>query len=158
MKAPDFLLQDQNGKEHSLSDYSGKWLVLYFYPKDNTPGCTKEACGFRDGRQGFKKLGVEIVGISKDTVASHKKFEGKFDLNFTLLADPELTAIKTYGAWGKKRFMGREFEGVLRNTYLINPEGEIVKEYEKVDPKTHPSQILEDIKLSMAAPGGKHGN
>jgi len=145
MKAPNFLLKDQNGDKHGLEDYKGKWLILYFYPRDNTPGCTKEACGFRDNLDEYKTRGVEVVGISKDSEASHKKFESKFDLNFTLLADPELNIIKAYGAWGKKKFMGRDFEGTLRNTYVINPKGEIVKKYEKVDPKIHAKEILEDI-------------
>ncbi|HSX14833.1 MAG TPA: thioredoxin-dependent thiol peroxidase [Candidatus Saccharimonadales bacterium] len=145
MKAPDFNLPDQDGKNHSLADYRGKWLVLYFYPKDDTPGCTKEACSFRDGRQALVEAGLEVAGVSKDTVASHKKFVDKYQLNFTLLADPELTTIKAYKSWGLKKFMGREFEGTLRNTYLINPKGEIVKTYEKVKPDQHAMQILEDF-------------
>ncbi|HVT00687.1 MAG TPA: thioredoxin-dependent thiol peroxidase [Patescibacteria group bacterium] len=145
MKAPNFELEDQNGQVHRLSDYKNKWLVVYFYPRDDTPGCTKEACSFRDSSAEFKKLGVEVVGISKDNVRSHKKFETKFDLNFTLLADPEHKVIDAYGAWGRKKFMGREFDGTLRNTYLINPDGEIVKTYEKVNPLTHSGQILQDL-------------
>ena len=132
MKAPDFNLPDQNGKMHALADYKGKWLVVYFYPKDFTPGCTKEACGFRDASGEFTKRGIKIVGISKDSVSSHKKFIQKYNLNFTLLADPEHTVIESYGAW-------------RRNTYLINPKGEIVKEYKKVDPISHASQILKDV-------------
>jgi thioredoxin-dependent peroxiredoxin len=145
MRAPDFSLPDQAGKIHHLSDYHGKWLVLYFYPKDDTPGCTKEACSFRDGREEFTKRGVSIVGISKDSVASHEKFSKKFDLNFTILSDTSLETIKAYGAWGKKKFMGKEFDGVLRNTYLINPEGEIVKTYEGVKPDIHSAEILSDL-------------
>ena len=145
MKAPDFKLPDQEGKNHSLSDYRGKWLVLYFYPKDFTPGCTKEACAFRDARQEFDKRGVKIVGISKDTVALHKKFAEKYRLNFPLLADHEHQVIEAYGAWGKKKFMGREFFGILRSTFLINPKGEIVKEYKNVNPITHSSEILRDL-------------
>ena len=145
MQAPDFKLPDQEGKNHSLSDYQGKWLVLYFYPKDFTPGCTKEACAFRDASQEFDKREVKIVGISKDTVALHKKFAEKYHLNFPLLADPEHQVIEAYGAWGKKKFMGREFFGTLRSTFLINPEGEIVKEYKNVNPTTHSSEILQDL-------------
>ena len=145
MKAPDFKLPDQEGKNHSLSDYLGWWLVLYFYPKDFTPGCTKEACAFRDASQEFDKRGVKIVGISKDTVALHKKFAEKYHLNFPLLADPEHQVIEAYGAWGKKKFMGREFFGILRSTFLINPKGEIVKEYKDVNPITHSAEILQDL-------------
>lgn len=146
MKAPAFSLPDQDGKVHSLSDYKGKWLILYFYPKDFTPGCTKEACSFRDNSQEFSNRGVNIVGISKDSVASHKKFAEKYHLKFSILADPEHKVIEAYGAWGKKKFIGREFFGTIRNTVLINPKGEIVKEYKKVNPIVHSSEILEDLK------------
>ena len=145
MQAPDFKLPDQEEQNHSLSDYQGKWLVLYFYPKDFTPGCTKEACSFRDSSQEFSQRGVNIVGISKDTVSSHKKFVEKYHLNFPLLADPEHKTIEEYGAWGKKKFMGREYAGTIRNTVLINPKGEIVKEYKNVNPMVHSSEILEDL-------------
>lgn len=145
MKAPEFSLPDQNGIVHSLSDYKGKWLVVYFYPKDDTPGCTKEACNFRDNLDQFEKRGVMIVGISKDSVESHKKFADKFRLNFTLLSDPDHKVIEAYGAWGKKNFMGREFDGIIRNTVLINPKGEIVKEYKKVNPLTHAGELLTDL-------------
>ncbi len=146
MKAPEFSLTDQNGKAHSLSHYKGKWIVLYFYPKDDTPGCTKEACGYRDAVQKFKDKNAVIFGISKDAVASHKKFAEKFSLNFPLLSDPTAETIKAYGSWGKKKFMGKEYDGILRNTYLINPDGIIEKTYEKVDPVMHIGQILVDIK------------
>ena len=146
MKAPDFTLSDQYEKVHSLSDYKGRWVVLYFYPKDDTPGCTKEACGFRDAVEKFKEKNAVIFGVSKDAIKSHKKFADKFSLNFPLLSDPTLEVIKAYGAWGKKKFMGKEYEGILRNTYLISPEGEIDKTYEKVDPMLHINQILVDIK------------
>lgn len=149
MKAPNFNLPDQNGMTHSLSDYKGKWLVLYFYPKDDTPGCTKEACSFRDSASEFKKLGAEIVGISRDTVKSHKKFETKHKLNFTVLSDSEGKVIEAYNAWGEKKMFGRLFLGILRNTYLINPGGEIVKKYERVDPVLSPSQILKDLTTSV---------
>ena len=145
MKASDFNLQDQNGAVHSLSDYKGKWLLVYFYPKDDTPGCTKEACNFRDGISQFAKRGLEVVGISKDSVESHKKFADKYKLNFTLLSDPDHKVIESYGAWGTKKFMGKEFQGTQRNSYLINPAGEIVKTYENVNPLSHFKQILTDL-------------
>lgn len=145
MKAPDFTLPDQNNKTHSLADYTGQWLLVYFYPKDDTPGCTKEACNFRDDLEEFKKQGLDVVGISKDSVVSHDKFASKFQLNFPILSDETTNVIKLYGAWGKKKFMGKEFEGTLRNSYLINPEGEIVRTYEGVDPSTHARDILSDF-------------
>lgn len=145
MKASDFSLPDQNDKTHTLSDYKGKWLVVYFYPKDDTPGCTKEACNFRDRGEEFAKKGVTIIGISKDSVASHKKFADKYHLNFPILSDPEHVVIEKYGVWGKKKFMGREYDGIFRNTYLINPKGEIVKEYKGVNPLTHAQKILQDL-------------
>lgn len=146
MIATKFSLKDQDGKLWTLSDLKGKWVVLYFYPRDNTPGCTKEACNFRDSFHELQSMEVQIVGISKDSVTSHKKFADKFSLNFPILSDESLKTIKAYDSWGKKKFMGREFEGTLRNTYLINPKGEIVKKYEKVNPLTHASEIIADIK------------
>ena len=145
MVAPAFSLPDQEGKNHKLAKYQGRWLVLYFYPKDFTPGCTKEACSFRDSSREFSKRGVNIVGISKDSVASHKKFAEKYHLNFPLLADPAHQTIEAFGSWGKKKFMGREFFGTIRSTFLINPEGEVVKEYKNVNPIIHSSEILEDL-------------
>lgn len=145
MKAPEFSLPDQDNKLHSLSDYLGEWLIVYFYPKDDTPGCTKEACNFRDSRHEFTKRGVEIVGISKDSVASHKKFVEKYTLDFPLLSDPEHKIIEAYGAWGKKKFMGREFAGIIRNTVLINPKGEIEKEYKNVNPLSHAEELIADL-------------
>ena len=145
MMAHDFTLPDENGKVHTLSDYKGKWVIVYFYPKDDTPGCTKEACGFRDNLEVFQKMGVVIFGISKDSVASHKKFSEKYQLNFPLLSDESLATIKAYDAWGKKKFMGREFQGIFRKTYLINPQGEIQKIYEKVNPLVHAQEIITDI-------------
>lgn len=146
MKATDFQLPDQNNKLHSLSDYQGKWVVLYFYPEDDTPGCTKEACSFRDNFERLQKLGVVVLGVSPDPVSSHKKFAQKYHLNFSLLADPNKEVINLYKAWGKKKFMGREYEGILRTTHLINPQGGIVKVYEKVDPLNHADLILSDLK------------
>lgn len=143
--APPFSLPDQTGIIRSLSSYTGKWVIVYFYPKDDTPGCTKEACNFRDSSKDFADAGVVIVGVSKDSVASHKKFAEKYHLNFPILSDESKEVIKAYGAWGKKKFMGKEFEGVKRTTTLINPEGYIHKVYENVNPITHASQILEDI-------------
>jgi peroxiredoxin Q/BCP len=146
MKAPNFSLPDQNGINHTLAMYSGKWVIVYFYPKDATPGCTKEACNFRDGRQYLEDAGAIVLGISKDTVASHKKFADKHNLDFTLLSDTSTETIQAYGAWGKKKFMGREYEGIKRNTYLINPAGTIEKVYENVNPMTHINEIYEDLK------------
>ncbi|MCX7881416.1 MAG: thioredoxin-dependent thiol peroxidase [Patescibacteria group bacterium] len=146
MKATDFSLPDQNGKIHKLSDYLGKWIILYFYSKDDTPGCTKETCGFRDFYQEIKKLNGVVIGISAESVTSHEKFAKKHNLNFILLSDEEKKVIKEYDAWGKKKFLGREFEGILRTTFLIDPKKEIFKKYEKVRVDVHAKQIIEDIK------------
>lgn len=145
MKAKDFELPDQTGKLRRLSDYKGKWVILYFYPKDDTPGCTKEACNFRDSFHELEKLGVQILGVSKDSVASHKKFADKYNLNFPILSDESKKVIKLYDSWGIKKFMGREFEGTKRNSYLINPNGKIIKFYEKVNPLKTASEIIKDI-------------
>ncbi|MDB5182586.1 MAG: bcp [Candidatus Saccharibacteria bacterium] len=151
-QAPDFSLPDQDGAMHSLKDYTGKWLVVYFYPKDDTPGCTKEACNFRDARDAIAEYGnAEVVGISKDNVRSHKKFADKHKLNFTLLSDQDHTTIQAFGAWQPKKFMGREFMGIMRNTYLINPEGKIAKSYESVTPESHAGEIISDLKELQAA-------
>ena len=144
MKAFDFSLPDQNGELHKLSDYRGQFIVLYFYPKDDTPGCTVEACSFRDNQEVFKENGIVVLGVSKDTVLSHKKFAQKHNLRFTIFSDVEKKVIKQYKAWGSKKFLGKTFEGVLRITYLIDKEGEIVKVYEKVDPLTHAAEIIKD--------------
>jgi len=146
MQAPDFTLPDQHGTMHSLSDYAGQWLVVYFYPKDDTPGCTTEACNFRDGRDMLESMGVKVIGISKDSVKSHAKFAEKHNINFTLLSDEDHTVIEAFGSWKPKKFMGREFIGIHRDTYLINPSGDIVKKYAGVDPKTHIGEILKDLK------------
>src|SRR3972149_372185 len=140
MKAPDFTLPDANGAPRSLSDYRGSWVVVYFYPRDNTPGCTKEACGFRDSLAALKKMGVTVLGISKDSVASHIKFSKQYRLNFPLLSDEKKDVLKAYKAWGKKKFMGREFEGTIRKTFLIDPQGNIRKVYGKVIPVGHASE------------------
>lgn len=145
--AHDFTLPDQNGIMHSLHDYLGKWVVLYFYPKDDTPGCTKEACNFRDSFHNLEKLGVVIIGVSKDSIASHKKFATKYNLTFPILSDENHELIEKYSAWGEKKFMGRLFLGILRMTYLINPKGEIVKVYEKVNPTMHTDEIMSDLEI-----------
>jgi thioredoxin-dependent peroxiredoxin len=146
-KAPDFHLKDQDGKAHSLSDYAGKWVVLYFYPKDDTSGCTTEACSFRDSRSLIAELGnAEVIGVSKDSESSHKKFAEKNQLDFTLLSDPTHETIEAYDSWKPAKFMGREYMGTKRNTFIVSPDGMIAKKYEGVDPKTHVAQILDDLK------------
>jgi len=146
-RAPNFSLPDQNSTIRTLADYAGKWLVLYFYPRDDTPGCTTEACNFRDERDAIAEFGnAEIVGISKDTVHAHKKFVDKYGLNFTLLSDPEHQTIEAYDSWKLKKFMGREFMGTERNTFIISPDGNIAKEYRGVDPKKHAAEIITDLK------------
>ncbi len=150
-QAPNFSLQDQDDNTKTLASYAGRWLVLYFYPKDDTPGCTKEACNFRDERDDITAIGnVEVVGISKDSVASHKKFAEKYHLNFTILSDTEHKVIETYDSWKPKKFMGREYMGTERNTFIISPDGQIVKEYRGVDPKTHAAEIIQDLKTLQA--------
>ncbi len=145
MKAPDFTLPDQNNKIHSLSDYKGKWVVLYFYPKDNTPGCIREACGFRDKTESLQKNNIVVLGVSRDSVASHKEFVKKYQLNFPLLSDPSLETIKAYKAFGIKQVMFKNFETVIRKTFIIGPDGEIKKEYPKVDVLEHAEEVLEDV-------------
>ena len=142
-KAPDFKLLDQNGKEHTLADYKGKKVILYFYPRDNTPGCTKQACGFTLLYPQFTEKGAVVLGVSKDTVASHKKFEEKQELAITLLADPELEAIKAYDVWQEKNMYGKKTMGVVRTTYLIDEEGMITKAFSKVKAADNPQQMLD---------------
>lgn len=144
-KAPNFFLPDQTGKIHSLSDYKGKWLVIYFYPKDDTPTCTKEACSFRDNIALLAKQKIAVIGISKDSVASHKKFAEKYHLPFPLLSDESKETINAFGAWGTKKFMGRTFQGILRKTYIIDPQRKICKVYDKIDPLSQPQNILDDV-------------
>jgi len=147
--ASDFSLTDNEGITRSLADYAGKWLVVYFYPKDDTPGCTVEACSLRDARDDIAALGAEVVGISSDDASSHEKFKAKHTLNFTLLSDPDMKAITAYGAWGKKMF-GKE--GILRRTFIINPEGTVVKVYGRVTPLGHGEQVVTELKrLQQAA-------
>lgn len=144
-KAPNFTLRDQNGQIHELKDYKGKWLVLYFYPKDDTPGCTKEACSFRDHTDSLKKNNVVVMGISADPITSHQKFADKYHLNFPLLSDTNKKVITSYGAWGSKQLMGKKYKGILRNTYLINPDGLVKKIYQNVIPQDHAKEILSNI-------------
>ena len=142
-KAPEFKLLDQKGKLHKLTDYKGKKIVLYFYPRDMTSGCTKEACNFRDDFSEYKKNNIVILGISCDDVKSHKKFVEKHDLPFTLLADTNKEVVKAYGALGKKKFLGREYEGINRITYLIDEKGIIVEVFPKVKIEQHSKEILD---------------
>lgn len=147
-KAPDFTLCDQNGREVKLSDYQGKKVILYFYPKDNTPGCTKQACGYSESIEDFHDANCEVIGISKDTVASHKRFEEKQNLKITILADPELDVIRQYDVYHEKNMYGKKVMGVVRTTYLINEEGMIVFAKEKVKAATNAADMLELIKKS----------
>ena len=144
-KAPTFQLPDQNGEMHSLEEYRGKKVVLYFYPKDNTSGCTKQACGFGQLYPRFQEKGAVVIGISKDSVTSHKKFGEKFSLPFTLLADTELAVIKAYDVWKEKNMYGRKTMGVVRTTYLIDEQGIIVKAYSKVKAEENPAQMLGEL-------------
>jgi peroxiredoxin Q/BCP len=143
--APLFTLPDQNGEERPLASYKGQWVLLYFYPKDDTPGCTKEACAIRDAFPNFDAKKIVVLGISPDTVKSHKKFEEKYALPFTLLADTDKEVANLYGVWGPKKFMGREYEGVMRTSFLIKPDGTIAKVYEKVKPEIHADEVLTDL-------------
>lgn len=144
-KAPEFALPDQDGKIHTLSEYAGRKVILYFYPKDSTPGCTKQACGFSELYPQFTEKGAVILGVSKDSVASHKKFREKYGLNFTLLSDPELTAIQAYEVWQEKKNYGKVSMGVVRTTYLIDENGVIEKAFEKVKAAENPAQMLEEL-------------
>jgi len=141
--APAFNTNDANGEIISLKDLRGQKVVLYFYPKDDTPGCTKEACSFRDEFAKFKKRGIKVLGVSPDSEASHKKFETKYKLPFTLLADKDHAIADAYGVWGEKKFMGRTYMGVQRTTFLIDEKGKIKKVFEKVKPEDHASEVLE---------------
>ena len=144
-KAPAFTLPDQNGKMHSLKDYKGKKVILYFYPKDNTSGCTKQACGFSDRNPQFTEKGAVVLGVSKDSVASHKKFEENYGLKFTLLSDPERKVIEAYDVWKEKKNYGKVSMGVVRTTYLIDEEGTIVRAHGKVKAKENPAEMLEAL-------------
>lgn len=158
VKAPAFTLPDQDGKMHALTDFLGKWVVLYFYPKDDTPGCTAEACSFRDGYAKYRRASVVVLGVSVDPAKKHAKFAEKYSLPFTLLSDEEKEVVTKYGVWGKKparhgsrsdsggKFMGREYMGILRTTFLIDPAGKIAKIYENVKPDGHADEVLADVK------------
>lgn len=143
--APDVALASDRGDTIRLADLRGRRVVLYFYPKDDTSGCTKEACGFRDALSEFEAQGAAVLGVSPDDVGSHEKFRDKYDLNFPLLADPEHSAAEAYGAWGKKKLYGREYEGILRTTFLIDADGRIEKIYRNVKPAGHAEEILAEL-------------
>ena len=143
IKAPEFTLPDQNGTLHSLSDYRGKKVILYFYPKDSTAGCTRQACGFAERYPQFTEQGAVVLGVSKDSVASHKKFEEKYSLPFTLLADPERTVIEAYDVWHEKKMAGKVSMGVVRSTYLIDEDGVIVRALSSVTAADNPQQMLD---------------
>lgn len=146
-KAPNFQLFDQDGNTHTLEEYKGQKVILYFYPKDNTPGCTKQACGFSELRPQFAEKGAVILGVSKDSVASHKKFQEKYDLSFTLLSDPELACIQAYDVWQEKKNYGKVSMGVVRTTYLIDEEGIIINAKEKVKAAENPGDTLQALGL-----------
>jgi peroxiredoxin Q/BCP len=148
-EAPGFNLQDQNGEWHDLKDYRGTWLAVYFYPKDDTPGCTTEACNFRDNIYAFKSIGAAVVGVSVDTVESHQEFSEKYKLPFTILADEEGETAQAYGVLRDWKLI----QIASRQSFLINPQGEIVKHYEEVDPDTHTQQVLADLEALMAEAG-----
>lgn len=143
--APDFELLDETGAPRRLSDYRGKPVVLYFYPKDDTPGCTKEACSFRDDYSVYEEAGVVILGVSPDSPKSHAKFKEKYNLPFTLLADEEHQVCELYGAWGRKKFMGREYDGVLRTTFVIGADGTILRVFPDVKPEGHSKEVLASL-------------
>lgn len=144
-KAPAFSLKDQDGKMHKLSDYTGKTLLLYFYPKDMTPGCTVEAQCFRDRNNEFKKYKVQVLGVSVDSVESHKKFVEKHGLNFPLLSDDKKTVVEKYGVWVEKSMFGKKYMGIRRDSFLIGSDGKIIKHYEKVNPAKHVDEVLKDL-------------
>ncbi len=149
-KAPSFSLLDQNEEKHTLKQYLGQWVLIYFYPKDSTPGCTKEACSIAEVYTDFERLGVKVLGVSKDTPRSHQKFAEKYHLPFTLLSDPEMQMIEKYGALKEKKMFGRAVRGTHRISYLIDPAGKIAKVYPSVDPANHALELLADIKHLQA--------
>lgn len=144
-KAPDFKAPNQEGKTIALKDFKGKSVVIYFYPKDDTPGCTIEACEFRDGMKQIKKAGAVVLGVSPDSVKSHTKFNDKFKLAFDLISDEDKVICKAYGVWAKKKLYGREYMGVLRSTFVINSQGKIARIFENVKPKGHVAEVLEAL-------------
>ena len=145
-QAPAFELLDNEGNLHKLSDYQGQTIVVYFYPRDDTPGCTKEACSFRDAYADFREAGVEVIGISPDNEGSHSKFIAKYQLPFVLLSDPDHKVCEAFGAWGVKKMYGREYEGVYRTTFVIGPNGVIKHVFENVKPADHSQEVLEVVK------------
>ena len=149
--APDFTLLDQDGVSHTLSAHRGSRVLLYFYPKDDTPGCTKEACMLRDALPDFTALDAIVFGVSPDSVKSHKKFAEKYGLPFILLADEDKEVVQAYGVWGRKKMMGREYDGVFRTSFLIGKDGIIEKVYENVKPETHAAQVLADLQPSVVS-------
>ena len=146
VKAPDFSLPDENGVDHSLEEYKGKWLVLYFYPKDNTPGCSREAREFNELLADFKGLGAEVVGVSKDSSKSHARFKEKQGLQFTLLSDESTSTLRAYGAWGRKKLYGKEYSGTIRSTVLIDPRGVVRAYWPKVKVAGHAMEVLNKLK------------
>jgi len=144
-KAKDFTLPDQNGKKHSLSDYKGKYVLLYFYPKDMTPGCTVEACSFRDALNELKVFNVQVLGVSADSIERHLRFAEKHQLNFPILSDVNKKVIQDYGIWVEKSMFGKKYMGIRRDSFLISPNGKILKHYEKVSPKKHVTEVLADL-------------
>lgn len=154
-KAPTFMLPDQDGKPHQLADWKGKWLLLYFYPKDDTPGCTTEACTLQERLPDLGKAGLAVAGISVDSVQSHRKFADKYKLSFPLLADETKKVVQEYGVWGKKKYMGKEYLGITRSSFLIDPEGRIAKIYPKVDPAVHAEEVATDLQQLTAGAGAR---
>lgn len=148
--APEYLLPDQDNKERKLADQQRKWTVIYFYPKDDTPGCTTEACAIRDIYNDFMRMGVDVIGVSKDSPESHKQFAEKYELPFTLLSDKDGEMINAYKAWGKKSWFGKEIEGIKRVSYLVSPDLTIARIYPKVDPTNHALELLTDLKDAIA--------
>ena len=144
---PQFSLPDQDGKIHNINDYKGQWVIIYFYPKDMTPGCTTEACNFQEALPDFNTINAVIFGISKDSVERHKKFADKYNLHFRLLSDENNDVCEQFGVWQQKKLYGKEFMGIVRSSFLINPEGKIAKVYPKVKVKEHHAEILEDLKV-----------
>lgn len=146
-KAPAFKLPDEGGKTHTLKEYAGKWLLIYFYPKDDTPGCTIEACTIRDQFKDFKKIGATVVGVSTDSVKSHKKFKDAYELPFTLLSDEDKKMVSAYGVWTEKSMYGRKYMGTVRSSFLVDPKGIVRKVYEKVKPAKHAAEVIADLTL-----------
>jgi len=148
--APDFTIRDQHGNDVSLATLLGKWAVIYFYPRDDTPGCTKEACNFRDNFGALKAAGATVLGVSADTAASHQKFAAKYDLPFTLLVDEGNQLAKSFGAFGPKSMYGKTYDGIIRSTFILNPDGKVAKVWQKVKPDTHGAEVLDWLKANAS--------